>query len=150
MPSTGRSIGRYLTFKIGDTGNVLRTIALNSVGGLGLTYPAKEVSAWSDAVKGVLLETPDFSVEIGGPFDTTAHGYLSALNGGNMPRTFDFQFGIQTAWDAGEPQFGVSQSAVNGGLLTDYQVDIGNGTWKAKLYMFAGSVAPEWNTIAEA
>ncbi len=148
MANTGRSIGRYLTFVIGDTSNTLRTIPLSSVGSVGVTYPTKDVSAWSDAIKGVLLDTPDFSVEIGGPFDTTVHGYLSALNGGNVPRSFDFKFGIRQTW-TDEPQFGITQSATSGVLLTDYTVDFGNGTWKAKLVMFAGSSAPAWGTVAE-
>lgn len=149
MPTAGRTLGRYFTFKLDDSTSTLRTIPLNTCGGIGMTYPAKDLSAWSDAVKGVLLDTPDFSVEIGGPFDTTIHGYLSGVSGLNVPLTFDFQFGIQSAWDAGEPQFGISADASNGGLLTNYVVDIGNGTWKATLYMFAGSTAPAWGTVAE-
>lgn len=157
---TGRTVNKYVRFIIGDATHVLRNIPVNSIGGVGLTYEEKDMTAFMDAVKGVLLGQPSFSVEIGGPLDNTAaaaspalsgaHTVLSAINGDPTPRSLDIQFGMRHTWETGEPQFGITHSTTDGILVTEYTVDPNNMTYKAKISMAAGSAAPAWGTAAEA
>ena len=150
---TGRTTGRYVTVHMDDSGATLRQIAVSSISGLGLTYEETELTAFQDAIKGVLASTPDFSCTISGPFDTTAntgsHTVLSGVVGGNTPLSFDVRLGMRQTWEEGEPQFGVTSSATNGILVTAYDVDPANGTYTAKIRMASGSAAPAWGTTAE-
>lgn len=156
---TGRTVGHYTNFIIGDSANTLRNIPVTTVGGVGLKYEEKDLTALMDALKGVLLGQADFSVDIEGPFDTTAaaaspglsgsHTVLSALVGLNTPRTLDIQIGVMHAWEAGEPQFGISRSATVGVIVSSYDVNIADMKYKATIKMFAGSTAPAWGTAAE-
>jgi len=156
---TGRTVGRWVDFILDDSGGTLRSIPVSSIGGLGLTYDEVELTAIQDAVKGILPGHPDMSIAIAGPFDNTAaaavgtlsgsHTILSAVNGGSTPLTMDIQVGIQHAWESGEPQFGITSTAANGVLVTDYQVDPVAGTYTAKIRMFPGSAIPAWGTAAE-
>jgi hypothetical protein len=57
--------------------------------------------------------------------------------------------GMRQAWESGEPQFGITSSAANGVVVSDYQVDVAEGTYTAKLRMYSGSAAPAWGTAAE-
>lgn len=148
--NTGRTVSRYVKFLLSD-GSAMRTILVNSIDGVGLAYEEVDLTAFQDPVKGVLLSTPDWSCAISGPFDTTAngtHATLNALNGVNTPRSFDVQFGMRQAWESGEPQFGITASATSGAVVSDYRVNP-DGTYSAKLRMFAGSSAPAWGTAAE-
>lgn len=157
--NTGRTVKRWVDVRIDDSGGTLRSIPVSSIGGVGLDYPEVELVAFQDAIKGVLLDTPEFETEISGPFDTTAaqtagtlsgsHTILNGVNGGSTPLTFDVQIGIRHAWESGEPQFGITSSAANGVLVTGYQVNLEDMTYTAKIVMAAGSAAPAWGTAAE-
>jgi len=147
----GRTVSRYVNCLISD-GSAMRSIKVNAINGVGLTHEEVDLTAFQDAVHGVLQNTPDFTLDISGPFDTTAnagHAVLNALNGVNTPRSFDIQFGIQHAWESGEPQFGITATATSGLIITSYVVNP-DGTFNAKGRMFAGSTAPAWGTTAEA
>lgn len=157
-----RTVSKFVRFLIGDTGNVLRHIPVDTINGIGLTYDEVGYAAFLDAIKGVLSNLPSMAVTIGGPFDNTAaaaspsmsgsHTILSALDGVNTPRTLDIQFGMNAAWTNGSPQFGISQSATDGIIVTDYQIipnANGEVKYSAKLAVFAGSAAPAWGTAAE-
>ena len=157
---TGRTVARWCDFIIEDSGTTIRSIPINSINGVGLTYDEVDLTAFQDAVKGALPETPDCVISITGPFDTTAatavgtssgsHTILSAIVGGVTPLTLDFQIGIRHAWESGEPQFGISQPATSGFLCRSYDVNMDDGTYSASFGMFPGSSAPAWGTSAEA
>ena len=149
----GRTTNRWVKFLIDDSGGTLREIAVSSIGGLELAYEEKDLTAFMDAIKGVLLGQPDFACEISGPFDTTAstgsHTVLNSVSGLNVPLTFDVRIGMRHAWEAGEPQFGITSSSTDGVLVTKYSVDPGTGMYTASIKMAAGSAAPAWGTAAE-
>jgi hypothetical protein len=157
---TGRTVSKFTKFIIGDSGNVLRSIPINTLSVVGVEYDERDLTAWQDAVKGALPDMPDAPIEFGGPFDTTAaaavpalsgsHTILSALNGVQTPRTIDIQIGIRQTWEDGEPQFGISQSATSGYIVTKYTVDLSSMTYSAKAVLYPGSSLPAWGTTAEA
>jgi len=156
---TGRTVARWCDFRIDDSAGTLRSIPINSINGVGLSYNEVDLTAFQDAVKGALPETPDCVINISGPFDTTAaaaagtlsgsHTVLSAIVGGVTPLTLDFQIGIRHAWEAGEPQFGITSSATSGFLCRSYEVNIDDGTYTASFGMYPGSSVPAWGTAAE-
>ncbi len=146
---TGRTVNRFITFKIHDSGGTLRTIPINSINGVGLDYESVDVTAWSDAVKGALTGHPSAEIEVSGPFDTTAHGYLTGIVGGMTPLSLDVQFGIRHAWESGEPQFGITATSSAGYICTSYIVNPNDMTFSAKFAPFSGSTAPAWGTTAE-
>lgn len=149
---TGRTTPRWTTVSIDDSAGTLRQIAVSSIGGLELAYEEKDLTAFQDAIKGVLLAQPDFSCEISGPFDTTAltgsHTVLNSVNGLNTPLSFGVFVGMRHAWEAGEPVFGLTSTTANGVLVSKYSVDLENGTYSATIKMAAGSAAPAWGTAA--
>jgi len=151
--NTGRTVSRWVAFLVDDSGGTPRNIPVNSINGVGLEYPEKDLTAFTDALKGVLPETPECVIEIEGPFDTIAntgsHTVLSGIAGGVTPLTLDVQIGIRHAWESGEPQFGITSSATSGFLCTSYKVNVNDGTYSAKFNMYPGSSAPAWGTAAE-
>ena len=157
--NTGRTVSKWMDFRVDDSAGTLRSIPVNSVNGVGLDYPFKDVTAFQDALKGVLPEQPDCQIEIKGPVDTSAaatagtlsgsHTVLSNLAGGNTPLSLDVQLGIRQAWESGEPQFGISSSSTSGFLCSSYIVDVNSMEYTAKFAMFPGSSAPAWGTSAE-
>src|SRR3990170_674627 len=156
---TGRTVSKWTSFVIDDSGGTLRTIPVNTINGVSLTYSELDLTAWMDALHGALPEQPDCVVSIGGPFDTTAvaaagtlsgsHTVLSAIVGLNTPLTMDVQVGIRHAWEYGEPQFGITSTAANGFLCRSYDVDLSSMQYTATFGMFPGSAAPAWGTTAE-
>jgi hypothetical protein len=148
----GRTTNRWVAFKIDDSAGTLRQIPVNSINGLELAYEEKDLTAFQDAIKGVLLGQPDFSCEISGPFDTTAstgsHTVLNGVNGLNTPLSLEVEVGMRHAWESGEPTFGVTSTAANGVLVSKYTVNPGDGTYTATIKMAAGSSAPAWATSA--
>ena len=157
--NTGRTVSRWVSFIVDDTGGTVRTIPINSINGVGLDYPEKDLTAFQDAVKGALPETPDCVIEIEGPFDTTAaqalgtlsgsHTILNGIAGLSTPLTLDVQIGIRHAWETGEPQFGLTSAAAVGFLCTSYKVNVNDGMYSAKFVVYPGSTAPAWGTAAE-
>jgi len=144
---------------VDDSGGTLRTIPVDSINGVGLTYDEVELTAFMDAIKGALPAHPDCVITITGPFDTTAaaaagslsgsHTVLAGIDGGTTPLTLDVQVGIRHAWESGEPQFGITSSSTAGFLCFDYQADVNSGKYSAKFRMYPGSTAPAWGTAAE-
>jgi len=150
---TGRTTQKWVSFYVKDSGGTLRNIPVDSINGVGLTYDEVELTAFTDAIKGVLPAHPDCTITITGPFDTTAltgsHTVLSGIVGGTTPLSLDVRVGIRHDWESGEPQFGITSSATNGFLCTEYQVDVNAGKYSAKFRLAPGSAAPAWGTTAE-
>jgi len=156
---TGRTVKKWVNFIVDDSAGTIRSIPVDTINGVGLNYPEADVTAFQDALKGALPDTPECTIEIGGPFDNSAaaasptlsgsHTVLNPINGGNTPLTLDVQVGIRHAWEAGEPQFGITSSATAGFLCTGYSVDMASMKYSAKFGMYPGSTAPAWGTAAE-
>ncbi len=156
--ATGRTVGKYMDFILDDSGGTLRSIPVTTVTGTGLTFEEIDVTALQDAVKNVLPGQPEVTIEISGPFSNKAaasagtlsgsHTILEPVNGGIVPLSMDIQIGLQTAWSSGDPQFGITQSATSGMLVTAYTVDIAAMTYTATLKVMGGT-APAWGTAAE-
>ena len=149
---TGRSVSKYLTFKLEDSGQSIRTVVgVKSISGVGVTYGEMDVTALNDAMVNVLNGQGDMSISVTGHLDSTAdtgfHTVFSALNGLQVPLTMDIQLGIRQAWDA-EPQFGISGTATSGVIVTSYVVNVDNMEATATLRVFGGT-APAWGTSAE-
>ena len=159
--TVGRTVGKYTKFQIADSGNVMRDIPVTSYGSVGLNFAEQEVTALQDAITSVLNGQGSFSTTITGPFDTTAavaasgtgarptlsgsHTILSALNGGQTPRSFGIYLGIQADWATGDPVFGAKECC----LISGYTVDPAAGTYSAKLAIAAGRLFdPAWGTAA--
>lgn len=155
----GRTVNRYVDFRIDDSAGTLRSIPVSSINGVDLTYEEKDLTAFQDVIKGKLLGTPDLKIDITGPFDTTAaaaagtlsgsHTVLNGIKGKNVPLTLDIQVGIGHAWEAGEPQFGITSSATSGMLCQHYGVNLDDGTYSASFIVFPGSTLPDWGIAAE-
>lgn len=156
---TGRTTQKWTSFYVDDSGGTLREIPVDSINGVGLTYDEVELTAFQDAIKGVLPAHPDCTITITGPFDNSAasspptlsgsHTVLSAINGAQTPLTLDIRVGIRHTWEAGEPQFGITSSATSGFICSEYVADVNAGKYSAKFRMFPGSSAPAWGTAAE-
>lgn len=150
--ATGRTTAKRIIFIVDDSGGTIRALDISSVSAVGLVYETQDVTAYADAVKGALNGHPDAPITITGPVDNTAstgnHIVLSGIAGGVTPLTLDVQFGIQSTWSSGDPQFGITSSATNGYLCTSYVVN-GDMTFEAQFVLFPGSIAPAWGTAAE-
>jgi hypothetical protein len=151
---TGRTVQDFVKLLIGAAAGSMYDMKVDSLGDIGLDYPETEMSAWSDAIKAVLVGKPDFSLEFGGPIDNTATSgpstLLRAWVGDNTCKSFDVQIGVRHDWVAGEQQFGIS-----GTITTNLGVHVvsykeSGGKYKAKIRMLPGSAAPAWGTAAEA
>lgn len=153
---TGRTISDFTDLKLGAAGGSMTSMKIDDLGDIGLDYNTVEVSAWVDAIKGVLVGKPDFSLDFGGPIDNTASTGPSTLMRTwiatpNTLLSFDVQVGVRHAWEAGEQQFGITGvvSTNTGVMLTSYKES--GGKYKATIRMVAGSAsAPAWGTAAEA
>lgn len=162
---TGRTVSKWVRFIVDDSSGTVREIPINSLSVVGLVYEEQDLTAFQDAVKGVLPGHPDAPIEITGPWDNSAaaaaggsgaapslsgsHTVLNDLAGGNTPLTLDVRFGVRHYWETGEPQFGVTSSAANGYLCTSYTVNPSDMTYSATFKLYPGSVAPAWGTAAE-
>lgn len=148
--NTGRTVSRWTKLLVSD-GSQMRSLMIDTLGDVGLEWPEADMTAFLEAVHGVLLEIPNFSLEFGGPLSTDAnnnYAVLSAMAGVMTPRSFDVQFGIRHEWEAGEPQFGMTATATSGIIVPKFFIT-GNGRYTAKLALLAGSSAPAWGTAAE-
>jgi len=124
------------------------TAYVNTIGTVGLTFDTQDVTAFSDGSKNIVIGQPAAPLTIGGPFDTVIHAQMIAINGGVTPLSLDIRVGIRQAWEADEPQFGITSSATSGYLCHSYIVDMSANTWTAQLDVF-GPTAPAWGTAAE-
>lgn len=113
-----------------------------------MSYETQDVTAFSDGVKNIVIGQPEAPLTIGGPFDTVIHSHMTGINGAVTPLSLDIQIGIRSAWDNGEPQFGITSSATSGYLCHSYTVDPQANTWSAQLNVF-GATAPAWGSAAE-
>jgi hypothetical protein len=151
---TGRTVQDFTSLLIGSAASDMVVMKINSLGDLGLTYEEQDMSAWQDAVKGVLVGKPDFSLDFGGPIDNTATTGTSTLLrswvGGGTLLSFDVQVGVRHAWEANEQQMGYTGViASNSGVIVTKYVESG-GMYSATIRMVAGSAAaPAWGTAAE-
>ena len=150
--NTGRTVSQWTSFNVDDSGGTLRAIPVNSINGVGLNYEEVDLTAFTDAVKGVLLNTPDCKITISGPFDTTAntgsHTVLSGIVGLMVPLALDVRIGMRHAWEAGEPCFGITGTTSNGFICSSYIPNPDDGTYTATFVMYPGSAAPAWSTSA--
>lgn len=155
---TGRTVSKWTDFRVDDSAGTLRSIPVDSINGVGLTYDESEVTAFQDAIKNVLPNHPSCQITITGPFDNSAaaaagtlsgsHTILSGIVGGNTPLSLDIQIGMRHAWESGEPQFGITSSSTVGFLCTAYSVDIASMKYSATFSVMGGT-APAWGTAAE-
>jgi hypothetical protein len=155
---TGRTTFDHLQFNVDDSGGTLRSIPIDSINGVGLEYEEMELTAYQDAIKNVLLATPDCVIEITGPFDTSvvaaagtlsgSHTVLNGVNGLMTPLSLDVQVGMRHAWEAGEPQFGMTATATAGFICTKYVPDLNTGKYSARFRVMGGT-APAWGVAAE-
>ena len=151
MPAqTGRTHENHITFKLDNSSGTLTDLSayVNTVGTVGTTYETQDVTAISDGVKNIVIGQPTAALNIGGPIDTVIVTHMSAINGAVVPLSMDIQFGIRHAWEAGEPQFGITSSATSGYLCHSFNIDPSANTWSAQLDVF-GATAPAFGTAAE-
>lgn len=161
--ATGRTVKRWTRFALDDSGGTPREIPVDSINGVGLDFPEADVTAFQDALRGVLPDTPDCTITITGPFDNTAaaalaasgaaptlsgsHTVLSAIAGGVTPLGLAVMIGIRGLWTTGDPVFGiVSPTAANGFLCLSYMVTPDGMQYSATFKVFPGSAAPAWGT----
>ncbi len=156
---TGKTNNFFIGFLIDDSGGTLREIPVNSIGNVGHEYDEHDVTAFQDAVKNFLTGQPIVTgLEISGPFDDSAaaapptlsgsHTVLNGIKGLNTPLTLDVQFGMRHAWEAGEPQFGITSTATDGVICKTYTVDPNTGLYTA-VFAVIGATLPDWGTAAE-
>jgi len=148
-----------MDFILHDSGGVLRSIAIDSINGIGVVYEEEDMTAFQDSLKNVLSGHGDAPIDITGPFDNLvvaavgtlsgSHTVLSALNGVTTPLSVDVRLGVRHAWEAGEPQFGITATTTNGYIVTSYTVNPGTSKYAASLRMMGGSEAPAWGIAAE-
>lgn len=148
--NVGRTHSKHIIVKLDNAAGTLTDITayVNSVGTIGLVYETQDVTAFSDGSKNIVIGQPTASLAIGGPIDTVIHTHMTAINGLSVPLSLDIQVGIRHAWEAGEPQFGITSSATSGYLCHSYTIDPSANTWSATLDVF-GPTAPAWGTAAE-
>lgn len=148
--NTGRTHSKWMTVKVDNSGGTLTDISAhtNSISAFGLTYDTQDVTAFSDLVKNVVIGHPVAQFTLGGPIDTVIIAHFAAINGTGQPLSVDLQMGIRHAWEADEPQFGISMSASSGYLCNAFTVDPVANTWSASFDVF-GPTAPAFGTAAE-
>jgi len=154
----GRTVNKWLDFIVDDSGGTLRSIPVDSINGVGLTFEEVDVTALQDAIKNSLPGHPSCVIDISGPFDTSivsaagtlsgSHTVLNGINGETVPLSLDVQVGIRHAWEDGEPQFGLTADGTTGFICIDYSPDVSNGKYSAK-FVVMGGTAPAWGTSAE-
>jgi hypothetical protein len=159
----GRTVGKWTKFYIGNASAVIREIAVDSINGVGLDYPEKDLTAFQDAVRGALPEVPNFNLTITGPIDTTAevgasgsaaapvlsgsHTVLSALAvpaAQLTPVSFAVCIGILHYYVTGEPAFGLVKGTNIGIICTSYTINPDDAKYTAKFVACPGSTAPSW------
>ena len=153
---TGRTIPAFTDLKLGVAAGTMISMKIDELGELGLDYEEVEVSAWVDAIKGVIVGKPDFQLDFGGPIDNTATTGPSTLlrtwiATPNTLLSFDVQVGVRHAWEANEQQFGYTGviASNSGAILTKYKES--GERYSATIRMMSGSAAaPAWGVAAEA
>ena len=149
--AVGRTVSKWVTFRVDDEVPTLRQIAINSVNVCGLTYEEHDLTAFQDAVKGSLPGMPDAPVEIGGPWDNTvdtgSHDVLSAIVGLSVPKSLAVRFGMRAAFiGATDVNFGITSTADNGYLCVAYNLDPSTMMYTARFVVAPGSAIPTFTT----
>ena len=146
--NTGRTHSKWCTVKLDDPGGTLTDISayVNTIGQVGVTYDTSDVTAFSNAVKNIVLGQGAAPITLGGPLDTVIITHIAAINGANTPLSMDIQFGIRQARQSGEPQFGITSSSTSGYLCTSFTTD--GATWSATFDVYGGTT-PAFGTSAE-
>jgi len=151
---TGRTVQDFTSLLIGAAGGSMNIIKVDTLGDIGLDYPEEEISAFVDGCKGVLVGKPGFELDFTGPVDNTATTGTSILlrswAGVMTALSFDVQIGIRHAWEAGEPQFGLSGVvASNSGIMITKYKESGSH-FSGRMRLISGSaVIPAWGIAAE-
>jgi hypothetical protein len=159
---TGRTVSKWVKVYLDDSTATLREIPVDSINGVGFDYPAKDLTAFQDALHTVLPEIPDLEITLTGPFDSTAaqaasgsgvapalsgsHTVLNGIVGGNTPLAFGIAVGMRQYYTTGEPVFGITGTAANGFLCLSYVVNMDDMKYTAKFKVMTGSAAPAWGT----
>ena len=151
--ATGRTVSKWVLFKVDDEVPTLRTIAVNSISVCGFTYEEHDLTAFQDAVSGALPGMPSAPVEIGGPWDNTVdtgtHDVLSAVVGLSVPLALAVCFGMRLAFIPGtDVNFGITGTADNGYLCFNYNIDPSTMMYTARFNLAPGSAAPTFTTVA--
>jgi hypothetical protein len=147
-PQNGRTSKRYNQVWIDNAaGTLTRLIGIDDVPDTGMNCDITDLTALNDASKGGLPGIPDYTATYTGIWNTTDHTTLIGITNGVTPLSFDVRNGIRQTWEAGEPQFGITSDASNGVLVHSYKTNF--QTYSFTVYMFAGSAAPAWGTVAE-
>jgi len=151
---TGRTVSDFTKLLISNGASMV-DLKVDSLGDLGFDYPTTEMSAWSDAIKGVLVGKPGvFELDFGGPIDNTAttgpSTILRSKVGSNTASSFDVQIGVRQTWVDGEQQFGMTADISDnfGVIITSYKE--AGGKYTAHMAITPGSPLPAWATTAEA
>lgn len=160
--ATGRTVKRWVRFVVKDAAGTLREIPVDSINGVGLDFPEADLTAFQDAIRGVLPDTPDAEVTIAGPLDSSAaqavaasgaapvlsgsHTVLAPIAGLSVPLSLGVYIGVRHYWETGEPTWGISSTATSGFLCLSYTVDPNTGKYSAKFKLYPGSAAPAWGT----
>ena len=162
MSNVGRTIEKYIYFIVAESGDANnREIPVDSIGDVGLSYEAKDVSAWADAVKNMLTGQPSAPIKITGPFDNSAavtcpatteahalsgsHTVLSAICGDGLPHSLQIRFGVRHNWAAGEPVFGLQRVSATGVGYTCTKYTVSGGKYSAEFDVM-GQTIPAWGT----
>jgi hypothetical protein len=148
--NTGRTHSKWLQVFLDNAAGTLTDISayVNTVGQFGKTYDTQDVTAFANAVKNIVLGQPGAPITLGGPIDTVIITHMAAINGAVTPLSLDLRMGIRQAWEAGEPQFGITSSATSGYLCFGFTIDPVANTWAAQFDVFGGT-SPEIGTAAE-
>jgi hypothetical protein len=148
--NTGRTHSKFLGVFLDNGSGTLTDLSsyVATVSQFGLTYETGDVTAFADAIRNIVLGQPSAPITLGGPIDTVIITHMSAINGAVTPLTLDLRMGIRHAWEAGEPQFGITSSATVGYLVTSFMVDPVANTWSATLDVF-GATSPAFGTASE-
>jgi hypothetical protein len=148
--NTGRTHSKWLQVYLDNNAGTLTDLSsyVNTVSQFGKTYDTQDATAFADASKNIVIGQPGAPITIGGPIDTVIITHMAAINGAVTPLSFDLRMGIRHAWEAGEPQFGITSSASSGYVCHGFTVDPVANTWSAPLDVFGGT-SPEFGTAAE-
>lgn len=147
---TGRTTYKNVAFKFDNAAGTITAIPeLFGLSACGLAYDEQDVTAWADAVKNVLPAMPSAPITARFRFSTTAMTHLTGVLGDSIAHSLDIQFGVRHAWEAGEPQFGITNDGVSGYTLTSLMLNPDDMTLEAKFECIGGLTAPAFGTAAE-
>lgn len=143
---TGRTNAKFIQFYLDNSSGTLTDLSAytKSVGTFGLTFEEQDVTAYSDGVKNVTIGRPTADLSVTFQVDTVVFAHLIALSR-TTPLSLDIRVGIQHAWEAGEPCFGITSSATSGYLLKDMTM---TDTEIVATFSVFGPTAPGFATAA--